>query len=404
MVETLDIARAHTRKQEIRGLLGGRLPEGSNPDLNMRRLLREWMELSGFKTHQLDKMKIITMVKCYNSPSYMAAVTRSRLRKEAHAEPTATASTHTTVLPAAQSQGVSTETLQSLTAIRRAVEEMRSKTVTLDQVMELIRKHAAPPPPAVIQIKTETKTTELKGRHHKMFPSLLKACSARTPSGQRLNVMMVGPAGSGKTTAAENVAKALKVPFFFNGAVDTEYKLLGFTDAHGKVVKRPFREAFSKPSVYLFDEIDGSHPNGCLPLNAALSNGAVDFPDAIEHRHKDCVIIAAANTFGLGGTSDYVGRNKLDAAFLDRFVMINWDIDEELERDLCEDKSWAAYVQQVRAKAKLRGIRVVISPRSTIYGASLIKAGLDRQQVAAMTIKKGMSDDQWSQVSEGVTP
>jgi cobaltochelatase CobS len=236
-------------------------------------------------------------------------------------------------------------------------------------------------------------------REHKQFRTLLKAASARTADGHRLNVWLAGGAGSGKTTAARNVAKSLGLPFYFNGAIDNEYKLLGFTDAQGRLVSRPFRQAYEHGGVYLFDEVDASLPAALLAFNAALANGQVDFPDRIVERHRDCVIIAAGNTYGHGATSDYVGRFKQDAAFMDRFAFLNWETDEELERATCPDRDWCAFVQKTRARARSQGLKVIISPRASYYGAALLAAGLDRDAVVGMTLRKGLSDDQWNALS-----
>src|SRR5690606_7558053 len=101
-----------------------------------------------------------------------------------------------------------------------------------------------------------------------------------------VNVWLAGPAGSGKTTAAEQVAKALKLKFYFNGAIDTEYKLSGFVDAHGRIVSTAFREAYTNGGVYLFDEVDASLPSATLAFNAALANGQCDFPGSKEPTPK----------------------------------------------------------------------------------------------------------------------
>lgn len=115
-------------------------------------------------------------------------------------------------------------------------------------------------------------------------------------------------------------------------------------------------------------------------------------------RHPDCVIIAAGNTFGHGNSSAYVGRMKQDAAFLDRFAALAWEYDEELERELCPDAAWCDTVQAVRAKVAAAGLQVIVSPRASLYGASLLAAGLDRDTVIAMALRKGMSADQWRAV------
>jgi hypothetical protein len=112
-------------------------------------------------------------------------------------------------------------------------------------------------------------------------------------------------------------------------------------------------------------------------------------------RHVDFICIAAANTFGLGATSEYVGRMKMDAAFLDRFVFISWDIDELLEIQICGNDKWANRVQGLRHRAVSSGIKVVISPRASVYGAKLLASGMDQATVETICVKRGMTKDQW---------
>lgn len=241
----------------------------------------------------------------------------------------------------------------------------------------------------------DKKPVQVDGLQHHMFAELLQTCSARLPDGHRMNVWLRGPAGSGKTTAAANVAKALGLQFAFNGALDSEYKLKGFVDATGKCVSTPFRKIWTEGGVYLFDEVDASLPAAVLGFNAALANARCDFPDANIERHKDCVIIAAANTFGGGATADYVGRAKQDAAFLDRFVQMDWDIDESLETALTGNASWSEYVQTARSRVNERGLKgIIISPRASLFGAAMLASGMTAKRVIEMTIYKGMTADQ----------
>lgn len=116
----------------------------------------------------------------------------------------------------------------------------------------------------------------------------------------------------------------------------------------------------------------------------------MDFPDKKVERHKDFYCIAAANTYGLGADRAYIGRNQLDAASLDRFVFFDWNIDENLERKLADDDIWVNYVQKVRSAVQDLGIRLVISPRASIYGATLLQAGIDRREVEQNVLWKGL--------------
>jgi hypothetical protein len=235
----------------------------------------------------------------------------------------------------------------------------------------------------------DTNTTVNVGVQHHTFPLLLQVLS------QKLNVWLTGPAGSGKTTAAHNCAKALNLPFAFCGAQSNEYGLLGFTTATGTTVRTPFREVYENGGVFLFDEIDASSASAVLAFNAALANGVCNFPDKMVERHVDFICIAAANTFGLGATSDYVGRTKMDGAFLDRFAFISWDIDEQMETSICGNESWSKRVQYLRANAKRNGIKVIISPRASVYGAKLLASGMDQTTVETICVKRAMTTDQW---------
>lgn len=265
------------------------------------------------------------------------------------------------------------------------------------QILDIINKNTR-----TVTVKLNDGSVKNLGIQHEKFPSLLKLAAARTISGP-LNIWLTGPAGSGKTTAAQNTAKALGLEFYFNGAVDTEYKLTGFIDAQGRMIKKAFRQAYEKGGVYLFDEVDASLPGALLAFNAALANGYADFPDGQVTRHPDCVIIAAANTWGLGANSDYVGRNRLDAAFLDRFVQLSWSYDEALENNLATCKPWAKFVQTVRKNASRNGVKVVISPRATYHGSALLETGqFTLDEIIDMTLKKGLSDDQWN-IIKGTT-
>lgn len=116
-------------------------------------------------------------------------------------------------------------------------------------------------------------------------------------------------------------------------------------------------------------------------------------------RSPACLIIAAANTWGHGATTDYVGRNKIDAAFLKRFAFLDFDYDPDLEMATCTNKEWCRRVQEVRAKVRDKKIRVLVTPRETYIGERLLAAGLDQLEVENMTIRSGMSDAQWSEVS-----
>ena len=278
-------------------------------------------------------------------------------------------------------------TLEAAKALLQFVESMTPKAADLDEgrVIELIQRHARATEIRLIRLEGER--TVPTGLFHRVLPDVIKMLSAG------VNVMMVGPAGSGKTTIAAQASEALGLPFFFNGALNSEYKLTGFVDAQGRIVSTAFRKAYETGGVYLFDEIDASMPDALLAFNAALSNGHADFPDGSVSRHEKFHCIAAANTFGRGADRVYVGRNQLDGASLDRFCVINVDYDEDLERALASNDNWTSYVQKVRKAVFDLKIRHVVSPRASIAGANMLAAGLERVFVEEAALFKGMDRD-----------
>lgn len=300
-------------------------------------------------------------------------------------------------------------TAKDTDALRDALREFMGDTLDENRVTQIVRaivKQEVGLAPVRVEVVTPSTKTVDMGIQHRNFKSLVTKLLAGC------NVYLAGPAGTGKTTAGEFSAKALEahwgreVPFYFNGAIDSEHKLLGFTDAQGRIVSRPFRKAFTEGGVYLFDEVDASLPSALLAFNAALSNGWCDFPDGCFKKHPDFRCIAAANTWGFGATHDYVGRAKLDEAFRNRFVTLKWDTDETLERHIAltkiEDQNlgskWITNVQQCRAKAKIAGVRCVISPRASIYGCMLLQAGETWEEAEESCIRMGMADESWAQI------
>lgn len=298
--------------------------------------------------------------------------------------------------------GNAQQILDTAQAKAAAMDTVREQMMKQHVAQEIAHGLAQARPIIVTGNNGGTINTTMLGAQHHSFDRLLKLCAVRTARGFSLNIWMTGPAGSGKTTAAENVAKALSLDFHFTGAVDNEYKLMGFIDANGKCIRTAFREAYEHGGIFLLDEVDGCHPAALLALNAALANGQCDFPDTKIARHKDCVIVAAANTWGTGATHEYVGRAKLDSASLDRFVMLAWDYDEALERNTSGNIEWAKKIQAIRTAVKLHSIKHIVSPRATYDGAALLANGFPEAHVLEMLVRKGLPDEQWRKVLSAV--
>lgn len=246
----------------------------------------------------------------------------------------------------------------------------------------------------VIEIKRDDyASVTIEGIVHKEFSHVLAMAT-------KDNVMLVGGAGSGKTTLARQVAKALNLPFYFTGAVPHEAKLLGFINPHGQYVGTAFHKAWTQGGVFLMDEIDASDPQALLSINAALDNGICDFPCGMVEKHKDFHFIGAANTFGKGATMEYIGRNAQDEAGRSRWYYVTIDYDENMEEAIASNLApvevyapWCRYIRLVRAAVLDLGERHVVSPRSTIKGIKALAAGISRDRVENAVLWHGMEDD-----------
>ena len=155
---------------------------------------------------------------------------------------------------------------------------------------------------------TSSPTKDVEGPLHPNFPLLLKMAQARDADGHHVNIFFSGEASSGKTTACKQLAKALERMWYFNGAISMPPEMLGFIDAAGNYHRTPFRDAYEHGGIYTFDEVDRSDPVALLAVNPHLANGVATFPDGQIKRHKDCLIVCTANTWGNGANAEYSAR------------------------------------------------------------------------------------------------
>lgn len=229
----------------------------------------------------------------------------------------------------------------------------------------------------------------VKGVLHEKFEDVLAILSAG------FGAYLVGPAGSGKNVLCKQVAEALGLKFYFTNAVTQEYKLTGFTDAMGNYQPTQFYKAFTEGGLFMLDEIDASIPEVLNILNAALANGYFDFPAPIgfKEAHKDFRVIAAGNTSGRGADYQYVGRNQLDGASLDRFKYVEVDYCEEVENNIAGNIDLANFCRAFRAASKRVGISIIVSYRAIEGLAKLIPVLSMEKALKCCLIKDLEKDD-----------
>jgi len=193
------------------------------------------------------------------------------------------------------------------------------------------------------------------------------------------NTLMVGPAGCGKTTAAHQVSEALGLQFgsvcLTAGASETW--LFGRQTPTG-FIEGMFSKVYREGGVFLADEMDAADANLLLSINTALSHSEMLNPMSGEviKKHDDFVFIGAANTNGKGSNHVYTGRSRLDAATLDRFVVLEIDYDEDYEKEICTDKEVLEFLRTVRAKLRDEKYDEFVSTRQFISFQAQLAAGI----------------------------
>ena len=163
--------------------------------------------------------------------------------------------------------------------------------------------------------------------------------------------------------------------------------------------------------MFCLDEIDNGNANVLAVLNSAISNDTNFFPDKTVTRHPNFIVVACANTFGLGATNGYVGRTQIDAATLDRFFFIEMTYDDGLESHVAgvsgiaspvwnemgtsvtDPNTWISLVKKTREAANQLGVKIIVSPRATYMGISLIKQGVPLYYLEKGLLYKSISTD-----------
>lgn len=241
---------------------------------------------------------------------------------------------------------------------------------------------------------TDDKTVKIEGLTHKIFPKVLKLVNMGKA------IMITGPAGTGKNYLIEQIAKALDGKFFYSSTITQEYKLTGFIDASGNYHSTELRKAIDYANehpetkvIMMIDEIDASIPDTLVVVNSLLANGYFDFPDQRVSVGNNFVVIAAGNTVGLGADMVYTGRNVIDGATLDRFILVKMDYDTDLETALCPEESLKNFIYDIRKSAKKNKINCIVGMRCLKNAYEMFINEFDKQDIVTDSIIKGLGED-----------
>ena len=221
------------------------------------------------------------------------------------------------------------------------------------------------------------------------------------------NIMMVGPAGCGKTQAAKSLPEATDKPFFYfnlGSTQDPRAALIGNTHfKKGETLfdKSPFVKALETPNaIILLDELSRAHPEAWNILMTVLDeeqrylrlDESIDSP-IIKVAEGVC-FIATANI----GT-EYTSSRVLDRALMDRFEIIEVDILNQaqeqvllqkrfpsLDSALIESVADIAVTTRKEWRSEEGKLSTMVSTRMTVRLCDLLVDGFDLAEATQVAI------------------
>ena len=239
-----------------------------------------------------------------------------------------------------------------------------------------------------IQIADKPQMNEVKNPHP-LLPKILTLVANDRVIGRF--PWLFGPAGSGKSTIAKQVAEALGLPFYSVSSLQQKYEMEGYSDAAGRLVETTFYKAFKNGGVFCFDEASTSPAEVQIAFNTAIAQLIYNFPvDGMVNAHPDFHIIAADNTAGRGGSNRYHARFELDASTLDRYNFIEVDYTDEHDMNMaCGDKDLVDFIKSVRVALNDANLTYTATPRASKAIKAMQACGIDDKEALFIGLCSG---------------
>jgi hypothetical protein len=269
-----------------------------------------------------------------------------------------------------------------------------------DRVLELVEQALDSCRPTTrIEIRESGKPTKVIEGAHEALPKTLRYLSIG------LSVYWHGPAGGGKTHAAEQVADALSARFcpIQCGKLSSESVLKGLVTVSGQAAETAFADALAEshdsPVLLFLDELDRWPSHLAVLLNSLLANGYI----ATRHagrvdRGKHLYILAAGNTNMRGRNDFFPEAVAQEFSTIDRFTFVAFNYDEALEERIALSLNphalpWVNWVRSIRPEA-LSGKygKILATPRASFDGAKALAIGIPAADLASDLVFKGADE------------
>jgi cobaltochelatase CobS len=268
------------------------------------------------------------------------------------------------------------------------------------QVEAIVDRRLKAQKPLKVEVISATATKRVEKAH-------VNFADAIAVLGLGNNIALIGEAGSGKSFGAIQMAQALDLDYVVescHGKMQS-FDLVGaISPTTGNYISTKLRDAYENGKVLILDEFDRSNTETTIALNGILAGDSYGFPDGMVAKHKDFKVIACQNTFGTGTSKTYASAKPMDGSTRTRFVPIEWDIDNKLEKAICGDTEVTRAVQQIRKNAaKLGYDQVLITPRQAIAGNQMVDSlGWSVEKAIQFTCLNGLAADVKKRLLDGV--
>lgn len=202
---------------------------------------------------------------------------------------------------------------------------------------------------------------------------------------QRRPTLLVGECGSGKTHLARHLAFMKKIPYTrinFDGSM-TPDKLIGhwtpnptggFQWSDGLLTKF-VREG----GLMVIDEVNSGNADLLFFLHPLLDDEKkiilTEKDGEVIHAHKDFHMICTMNP-------DYEGTKPLNLALQDRFVVIEIDYDEKVDKQLLSNQKLINLAQRLRKLYRTGDLKTPTSTRTLMFYEQDVKSfGAETAQI-----------------------
>lgn len=292
-------------------------------------------------------------------------------------------------------------------ALQFDFETQRAKQVEMSEVP------TEPPVPQTAEVSEVDPVMALINNSSKIKPNDLEMSEIKwkylvRSAVRGKNIMMVGPAGCGKTQAAKALPQATNRPFFYfnlGATQDPRATLIGnthFKDGETTFDESAFVKAIrTQDSVILLDELSRAHPEAWNILMTVLDEGQrylrldedIDAPTI-----KVAPGVSFIATANIG--TEYTSTRVLDRALMDRFEIIEVDIltlekekslltkryGKTVSADLIHAVADIADATRKEWRSETGKLSTMVSTRMTVRVCELLADGFNLGEAAEVAI------------------